>query len=107
MLEDNLERTFAADPFEQMGGYVKRCRGLTLYLKVENPHGHRIDRLFVGDARSSRERTYRCAFVTAQGVPRKYGRNRADLPVRAIDALRSWLTQHPAGAATRDSVIAV
>lgn len=46
LLEENLERTFAADPFDQMGGYVKRCRGLNLYIKVENPRGRRIDRLF-------------------------------------------------------------
>ena len=28
MLEENLERTFAADPYAQMGGYAKRCLGL-------------------------------------------------------------------------------
>jgi hypothetical protein len=27
---------FAADPYQQMGGYVKRCLGLTLYVKFEN-----------------------------------------------------------------------
>ena len=37
MLEANLERTFAADPYEQMGGYVKRMRGLKMYFKAENP----------------------------------------------------------------------
>ena len=41
LLEENLEPTFAADPFDQMGGYVKRCRSLNLYIKVENPRGRR------------------------------------------------------------------
>jgi len=39
MLEENLERTFSCDPYLQMGGYVKRCLGLTLYFKIENPSG--------------------------------------------------------------------
>src|SRR5699024_11250433 len=30
MLEENLEHTFAADPYEQMGGYMKRCLGWNL-----------------------------------------------------------------------------
>ncbi len=107
MLEANLERTFAADPYEQMGGYVKRCRGLTLYLKAENPRGHRIDRLFVGDEPVDPQASYRCAFVTEQGVPAKYGRERSKLPLRAIDALRAWLADHPAGTTPRRSVIAV
>lgn len=47
MLEENLERTFSSDPFQQMGGYVKRCRGVRLYVKIENPVGSRVDRLFV------------------------------------------------------------
>lgn len=48
MLEENLERTFSCDPYHQMGGYVKRCLGLTVYFKIENPSGHRIQKLFVG-----------------------------------------------------------
>ena len=32
MLEENLERTFASDPYEQMGGYIKRMRGVRLVL---------------------------------------------------------------------------
>lgn len=39
MLEENLERTFATDAYAQMGGYVKRCRGLNMYVKIENPPG--------------------------------------------------------------------
>ena len=93
LLEENLERTFAPDPFDQMGGYVKRCRGLNLYIKVENPRGRRIDRLFVAGRPVEPDMTYRVAFVTAQGVPSKYGRNRRDLDIRAIDALRSYFAE--------------
>lgn len=37
LLEENLERTWSADPFHQLGGYVKRCSGLVMYVKIENP----------------------------------------------------------------------
>jgi hypothetical protein len=30
MLEENLERTFARDPYDQMGGYVKRSLGFNV-----------------------------------------------------------------------------
>ncbi len=88
MIEENLERTFSADPYGQMGGYVKRMRGLTLYLKAENPSGRRIDRLFAGPAEVRPESLYKVAFVTEQGVPAKFGANRATTGVTAIEALR-------------------
>lgn len=108
MLEENFERTFAADPYEQMGGYVKRCRRLNVYLKAENPRGHRIVRLFAEGAPIEPERLYRCAFVTTQGVPVKFGRNRTNLDMRAVDALRAWLADHvPGDDPPRRSVAAV
>lgn len=93
MLEENLERTFAADPYEQMGGYVKRMRGLTLYFKAENPKGHRIDRLFAGTEAVDDDRIYHVAFVTAQGVPVKFGHDRKRLDIDAITALRHLFLQ--------------
>ena len=88
IIEDNLERTFAADPYQQMGGYMKRVRGLTLFLKAENPYGRRIDRLFAGTEEVRPTRRYKVAFVTEQGVPDKYGSNKAGTGVRAVNALR-------------------
>lgn len=89
MLEENLERTFSAKPYEQMGGYVKRMRGITLYFKAENPKNFRIDRLFVGNDLVSEDKYYSVAFVTSQGVPAKFGRNRRKLEVDAIASLTS------------------
>lgn len=88
MIEENLERTFSADPFGQMGGYVKRMLGLKLFLKAENPSGRRIDRLFAGSAEVQTDQVYTVAFVTEQGVPGKFGTGRAKTGVSAIDALR-------------------
>jgi sulfur-oxidizing protein SoxB len=100
MLEENLERTFAADPYEQMGGYIKRMRGVRMFFKAENPSGHRIDRLFVDGAPLDFVKLYAVAFVTAQGVPAKFGRNRRDLDVHAVDALCTHFMRE--GAVTPD-----
>lgn len=107
MLEENLERTFSANAYEQMGGYVKRCRGLKLFAKIENPPGSRVDRLFVLGEPVDPGRTYQVAFVTAQGVPHRFGRNRKNLGISAVDALRQYLQRAAAGTREDCSVIAV
>jgi sulfur-oxidizing protein SoxB len=108
MLEANLERTFAGDAYEQMGGYVKRCRGLNAYVKIENPVGYRVDRLFIEGLAADPDRTYRAAFITQQGVPKKFGRNRRQLDIRAIEAMRLHLAkQRVTPIEPRESVIAV
>ena len=94
MLEENLERTFSCDPYNQMGGYVKRCLGLNVYFKIENPTGHRIQKLFTGDEEVQPDHYYTAAFVTMQGVPQKYGRNRENKSERIIDAMRTYLGSH-------------
>jgi 2',3'-cyclic-nucleotide 2'-phosphodiesterase (5'-nucleotidase family) len=105
MLEENLEHTFARDPYRQMGGYMKRCWGITMHVKLENPAGRRIQHLTVGDEEIDPERPYTAAFVTTQGVPARYGRARRDLDVHAIDALRRCLRHRsPAEAGLRGTV---
>jgi len=94
MLEENLESTFSCDPYNQMGGYVKRCLGLNVYFKIENPSGHRIQKLFVGNEEIQADKYYSASFVTMQGVPQKYGRNRENQPERIIDAMRKYLAKH-------------
>ena len=108
MMEENLERTFAANPYEQMGGYVKRCHGLRLYAKLENPAGQRVERLFIGDQEVTPNSVYEVAYVTAQGVAKKYGRARRDLDIRAVEALQRYIAVR--GVVTVDapqSIIAV
>lgn len=90
LMEENVQRTFAGDPFEQMGGYLKRFRGMTIYGKLENPPGERIEHIFVGDQPIDLAKLYCVSFVTSQGVPHKFGTNRLDLQIKAIDALKSY-----------------
>ena len=108
MMEDNLERTFAADPYEQMGGYIKRCAGITVRAKFENPKGHRIESIFVGTEMLAPDTNYPVAFVTAQGVPGKLGTGRKNLEIGAVDALRHHIVKHGAVTpAIAGSIIAV
>jgi len=108
MLEENLERTFSCDPYNQMGGYVKPCLGLNVYFKIENPSGYRIQKLFVGNEEIQADKYYSAAFVTMQGVPQKYGRNRENWPEHIIDVLRTYLSSHhPLYAELRGTFIAV
>ena len=94
MMEENLEHTFSCDPYKQMGGYVKRCLGLNIYFKVENPEGKRIQEFFVNGKRVNRSKTYNTCFVTTQGVPEKYGKDRKSLEINAIDALKEYLEKN-------------
>ena len=90
MMEENLERTFSSDPFSQMGGYLKRFRGMTIYGKLENPAGHRIEHIFTQEGPVEGQRIYEVAFVSPQGVPKRFGHNRRDLPINAIAALQVY-----------------
>ena len=94
MLEENLEHTFAANPYDQMGGYVKRCLGLNFYVKIENPFGQRIQSIFIKDKPCETEREYQVVFVTSQGVPLKYGTQRTETENKAIEVLVSYLKKH-------------
>ena len=91
-----------------MGGYVKRCLCLNVYFKIENPPGHRIQKLFAGNEEVQAGQYYTAAFVTPQGIPQKYGRNRENRSERIIDALRTYLAGHrPLHAELRGTFVAV
>ncbi|MHB1460882.1 MAG: bifunctional metallophosphatase/5'-nucleotidase [Armatimonadota bacterium] len=108
MLEENLERTFACDPYDQMGGYIKRCLGLIAYIKIENPPGQRVQQVFVDDEPLIPGHHYPTAFVTEQGVAQKYGRNRQHHTERSVEVLKTYLARHrPLHAELRGTFVAV
>lgn len=94
MLEKNLEKTFSKDPYQQMGGYVKRSMGLILYFKFENPYGQRIQELFIGEEAIEMDKEYETVFVTIQGIPKKYGKNREAMDKNAIEVLRNYIKEN-------------
>ncbi|GHA81625.1 bifunctional metallophosphatase/5'-nucleotidase [Pontibacter akesuensis] len=94
MLEENLEKTFSPDPYAQQGGFVKRCMSLRAFIKIEAPKGTRIQKLFVNDEELDLQRSYKASFVTEQGVPEKYGTNRSDSGIKAIEAMQQYLEKY-------------
>jgi hypothetical protein len=94
MLEENLEHTFSADPWQQMGGYVKRCLGLRVFFKIENPAHQRIHEIFAGQEQLRPDKLYHAAFITEQGVPARYGENRVEHAQTVIPVLRRYLAGH-------------
>ena len=107
MMEENLERTFARDPYEQMGGYVKRCMGVNLYCKLENAPGLRIQEFFAGGKRLDPDAVYRAVFATSQGVPEGYGEGREDLDTSVIEALERYLARGPVSTDLVGSIVMV
>jgi hypothetical protein len=91
-----------------MGGYVKRGLGFHAYIKIENPAGHRLQQVFVGDELIQPGYSYPTAFVTEQGVAKKYGRNRQKHTVKSIEALKAYLARHsPLRSELRGTYVAV
>jgi len=103
MIEENLESTYSKDPYKQMGGYVKRALGIRTFIKLENPMGKRIQKIFAANEELDLKRTYQVTFVTEQGVPRKYGKNRRNLEMKAIDALQAYLETEPFDMAAQET----
>ena len=95
MLEENLERTFSTNPLEQMGGYVKRCVGLRVNFRIENPKNYRIQEVYYADKHLEPDTYYKVSFVTTQGVPPNLGRNRKNLKIHAVEAMKNFLAQQP------------
>ena len=94
MMEENLEHTFSRNPYNQMGGYVKRCKGIHVYFKIENPEGKRIQEFFVGDTRLNLKKMYQACYLTEQGIPKKFGTNHDRLNIKAVDALKEYIEKN-------------
>jgi sulfur-oxidizing protein SoxB len=94
MIEENLENNYSDDPFDQMGGYVKRSYGIRTYLKVENPKGTRVVRLYVGEKEVNLDKIYKVAYITKQGVPKKCGQNHRHTGKKVIEVMIDYLKEN-------------
>lgn len=100
MLEQSLERAFAADPFRQQGGYVIRFSGMRAQVRLNNPAGARVTRLEIGGAEAQAEREY--TVVGAGGLGARLQESRTPTGVRAMDSLRAYLSRgRPVGESER------
>ena len=68
-------------------GTLKRCRGIEMLLKLENPVGHRIQQLTVQGDVLGDEQAVDAAFLGEQAVPPTVGKNRRAIGVDAVQAL--------------------
>ncbi len=108
MMEDNLENTYSRDPYRQMGGYVKRCLGLHIHFKVENPYRKRIQEFYVHGKSLNKTKTYQACFLTVQGIPEHYGTNRHQLGIRVVDALKRYFETHsPVSAILKGTLVPI
>jgi 2',3'-cyclic-nucleotide 2'-phosphodiesterase (5'-nucleotidase family) len=95
MLEENLESTFSCEPMRQMGGYIKRSAGLTVYFKMENPPGQRLQKVFAGEEEIDPEKEYEVAYVTRQAVPERFGKGHRGTGIHAVAAMEALLSRGP------------
>lgn len=108
MMEENLERIFSKEPFNQRGGYVKRCLGLNLYFKIENPEGSRIQELFITNKPIEKDKIYKAVYITTQGVSKSYGRNRENLDIYTIDVMKDYIKdKEKVEAPLRDTILPI
>ncbi len=108
MMEENMELTFSRNPYNQMGGYLKRFMGMEIYFKIENPPGARIQKIFINGKSLDPSGRYRAVYVTSQGVPDGYGENRSASDLRAVDALIEYVERNsPVESGINGSVTAV
>ena len=66
----------------------------TVCKRAMTTDGQRLQKLFIGEQPVQPERVYRASFVTEQGVPMKYGRNRQKQAQQAVDALCRYVKRH-------------
>ena len=90
-----------------MGGYVKRCSGLTVYCKLENPPGYRVQGIFTTAGRLDPLQEYTDAYVSFQAISAAFGHDRAGTGTDAITALEDLLGTGPVEAPLVGSVVAM
>lgn len=91
LIESNLESTFSIEPLHQMGGYIKRTLGLSVYFKSENPNNSRVQFIFINGIELNPDKVYKAAFLTEQSVAKKFGINRKAAGINAVEAMQIFL----------------
>lgn len=94
LIEQNIETTFSKNPYEHMGGYLKRISGIHVYLKLENPKGSKLQEIFFNNRKIEDNKTYKVAFITVQAVPEKYGTNRENSDIKMVHSLKTYLNEN-------------
>ncbi|QSF42469.1 bifunctional metallophosphatase/5'-nucleotidase [Paenibacillus tianjinensis] len=91
-LERNLEQVFAADPYQQKGGYILRSSNLMMAYKPYNPQGHRIQHMEIKGKLVQGDRIYRIAGAGEQ-LFMKHSVSRKMQNVHAHDVLKEYFAR--------------
>lgn len=106
-LEQNLESVFAANPFNQKGGYVVRSSGLLMAFKSYNPQGSRIEYLAVNNKETTASTRYRVVSAGPQAL-KGVETTKQNLGISAHDVIASYFARHrPVIVPERHHVIAI
>lgn len=91
-IEANLESVYAADAFDQKGGFVMRVSGLSAVVRLNNGKGTRVEHLDIAGAPVDLQRQYRVAAAGEQST--QGAREIKPTGVCAVDALRKYFEGH-------------
>lgn len=91
MIESNLEQVLAGDALRQAGGYIIRTAGLSVVFRPNNGRGVRVEHMEVNGAAVEPDREYEVAGAGIRDM--LDARDRRELDVRSIDALRRYLAR--------------
>ncbi|MDU1313834.1 5'-nucleotidase C-terminal domain-containing protein [Clostridium septicum] len=64
LLKTMIEQTYSKNPFGQIGGFMPRAIGVKAYILIENPKGHRVQKLFVEGEELNTEKSYSVSYIT-------------------------------------------
>lgn len=94
VLEKNLQQVFAANPYEQKGGYILRSSGLDLIFKPYNPEGERIQELFVKGKEVSATNTVK-VIGGGEQLFKNLESQKHYHNIQAIDVIQEFLERQP------------
>lgn len=65
ILENFIEHnTYFRNPLGQIGDYLPSGIGLRAYIKIENPHHYRIQKLYIGSEPMEADKIYQAIYIT-------------------------------------------
>jgi sulfur-oxidizing protein SoxB len=91
VLENNLEQTYAANPFQQKGGYVLRSSNIGMAYKPYNPKGNRIQHIEIKGEVLQQDKLYRVVSA-GQQMLKPYASEHKPMGVRAHDVLSEYFS---------------
>ncbi|MGI9071258.1 MAG: bifunctional metallophosphatase/5'-nucleotidase [Bryobacteraceae bacterium] len=91
--EQSFENVYAMPPLRQKGGYPIRVSGLSAVVRQNNPHGARVQELYIAGEAYRPTKRYRIAGAGEQDL--RNAESKELTGVHAIDAIRRYFAKGP------------